>query len=180
MRALRAGCVLLAFLLTSTAAVAQWATPELKQAYEARQPPAPPPQSNFEREAEAYAKATRDHPDLWGDPQYGAILRGYWQQRLEIAGKLDRGEISVTAAAALNDAARIQGLATMKNIGDRAMAEYARLLAQQQAAQAAADDQRRQEAIAAGLRLLTTPPQAPGPRICSTRWFAGRWVTTCP
>jgi len=39
---------------------------------------------------------------------------------------------------------------------------------------------RRAAALALGIRLLTTPPPAPSPpQLCTTRWFAGQWVTTC-
>jgi hypothetical protein len=184
MKALGAACAVLCLLLTSSSAVARWAVPPEQRWKPAQTVPAPAPtsapQSNYEREALAHAASTRENPQLWGDPQYGAILRNYWQQRLEIAGKLDRGEISATAAAALNEAARAQAAAATQNVGNQAAAEYARLVAQQQAAQAAADAQRRQEAIETGLRLLVTPPAAPAPAMCSTFWFAGRWITMCP
>ena len=47
---------------------------------------------------------------------------------------------------------------------------------------ATAQAQARSDAfVMQGLQILATPPPAPAaPVMCSTRWFAGRWVTTCP
>ena len=45
---------------------------------------------------------------------------------------------------------------------------------------AAAQRQKDAEAAALLNTLATPPPSQPAPIQCSTRWFAGQWVTTCP
>jgi hypothetical protein len=146
--------------------------------------PQPPPRqpTNYEREATAYATASRQIKELvaqgFTDREFLSAFDVYWQRRLDLADRQDRGQISAEAAKQLRDAYTQQMNSVIERRKQEVQAQLIQELArQQQSADAQRQESSRQWFELAG-RLLA--PQQPQPATtCSTRWFAGQWVTTC-
>jgi hypothetical protein len=151
-------------------------------------PSAPRQQSYFEQEALAYASTVESvSPDVRGSAVWPVIER-YWQRRLDLADRVDRGQVSPEAASKLWQSYRVQAADELKAQQDQlqrqlqqqqAQAQQAQAQAQaQQAAQeqAAAEARREQQnraLIEMGMRLMNSPRPPPPvfrpPVICTTR-----------
>jgi hypothetical protein len=144
----------------------------------------PEPKTYYEREAREYSKIYK--------PDQSASVHNYWTHRLDIADRLDKGQISLQTA---NELLQVYYQQASREISDEVKAQS------QQAAQAQAatqDDDRRLQLLQAiseaqakeaaeqrrinliteGFRMMTGANNAsPPPRQQCTRWFAGQWVT---
>jgi len=142
---------------------------------------APPPRqpTNYELEAAAFASASAEFQKLvaqgLNDREIQTAFDTYWQRRLDLADRLDRGQISPEAGAQLKEAYRQQFTAVVERRKQEVQAQMAQSLAQQRAQ---ADARRMEESaqmINFGLRMLapqTPPPSAP----VTCRWVGPNWV----
>ena len=148
----------------------------------------PEPKTYYEREARKYTKTYKsDAPPA---------VQEYWRHRLDLADRVDKGQILLETANELlrvySDQASREITATLNAEGQRAAQAQARAdaaardsEAREQALQAivaaqerAAAQQRSQALLIEGLRMMAGTNNAPPPqRQQCTRWFAGQWVT---
>jgi len=146
------------------------------------------PRTYYEREAREYAKIYR--------PGQASSVHNYWAHRLDIADRLDKGQISLETA---NELLQVYYQQASREISDDVKAQSQKAAQAQARADAATRDsearaqalqaivaaqekaaaqQRSQALLIEGLRMMAGSANAPQPpRQQCTRWFAGQWVT---
>lgn len=160
------------------------------------------PLSYFDQEARAYVEASK-HIDSRQSAAVRNAFETYWKRRLEIADRIDKGQISRETAIELVSTYEKQATSEIESANrefaraeaqaqserDKARALHAQQAAQSQAieaqlqaqahAQAQAESEaKKQQLFDFGMKLLFPPPP-PRPVMCNS-WVNGRMIqTTC-